>query len=61
FPFFRAILVLSHGEPPGLLLCGASILPQVRFGSFSLSSVLFHFTVNPYKKHKQSVKISLDN
>ncbi|MBQ7849148.1 MAG: hypothetical protein IJ343_05445, partial [Clostridia bacterium] len=28
-------LFLSHGEPPGVLLCGASILPQVRFGSFS--------------------------
>ena len=44
---FCAMLLLSHGEPPGALLCGASILPRSpRLFFFSLL-VRVHFTINP--------------
>ncbi|MDD6050036.1 MAG: hypothetical protein PUC00_01990, partial [Clostridiales bacterium] len=41
-----AILFLSHGEPPGLLVGGTSILPQVRCGSFSF----FHCPISFYNQ-----------
>ncbi|MDD6050229.1 MAG: hypothetical protein PUC00_03000, partial [Clostridiales bacterium] len=53
-----AILFLSHGEPPGLLVGGTSILPQVRCGSFSFFTVLFHFTINLFLSRIQQILLA---
>jgi len=57
--FIFGILVLGHGEPPGVMVCGCFIIPRVRHRLFFI--VLVHLTIIQVLADAEKRIVELDN